>query len=220
MSPTSTGEAARHTVVSRFSVPRLDDRTADFHRDPEWLAGRLELFRRFFVPSVGGLGVPTVLLCSSASAGRVKEATGDLPWISVVVQDDWHGGWTGAPDLMVTRLDSDDALHSGWFAALDAAPPDFEAYCTKRFLRFDSRRRRLYARTRPTPSPLAAVRGGRNPYACDHVDLERTFRTHPLPEAYLLQVVHGGNLSNRQPRWWHFRYRVSLERLKPFGIQP
>ncbi len=208
----------RHVMVSRFSVPRLDAATAQAHCDPAWLASRLELFRRYFVPSVEGLGVPTILLCSSESAPRVAEEARDLPWITVVEQNDWYGGWTGSEDQIVTRLDSDDAVHAGWLEALDAAPPDYDVYCTKRFLRFDEQRHKLYARRRNEPSPLAAFRRGANPYAHDHKRLERHYATFSMPEAYLLQVVHGGNLSNRRPRWWHSPMKVPLARLTAFGL--
>lgn len=202
-----------------MSVPRLDALTAELHRDPEWLAARMELFHRYFAPSVGRLGVPAILLCSSASAGYVVDNTRGLNWLSVEVQDDWYGGWTGAPDQMVTRLDSDDSLREDWFKALDAAPPGFDAYCTKRFLRFDPKTRGLYERVRLEPASLAAFSAGRSPFDHDHKTLEEHYRTFDLPQSYLLQVVHGGNLSWRRPRWWHFRYRVPLERIKPFGLE-
>ena len=209
----------RHVIVTRFSVPRLDSATGGWHRDPQWLAGRFELFERYYVPSVGRLGVPAILLCSSASAGYVAERTAGLAWATVVVQDEWHGGWTGEADQMVTRLDSDDALHEGWFRALDEAPEDYEVYCTKSFLRLDPGSRRLYERTRREPASLAAFTGGCNPFAHDHKLLEQHYRTCVLPDSYLLQVVHGGNLKWRLPRWRHFPYRVSLDRLAPFGVE-
>ena len=219
----SANTGSRHVVVTRFSVPRLEAATGGLHRDPEWLAGRFELFDRYYVPSVGRLGVPVKLLCSSASAAQVAERTGHLPWITVVIQDEWHGGWTGGADQIVTRLDSDDALHEGWFGALDRAldqgPASVEAYCTERFLRLDPASRRLYERKRREPASLAAFTGGRNPFAHDHKTLGRHYRIHVLPGSYLLQVVHGGNLKWRRPRWRHFPYRVPLDRLTPFGVE-
>lgn len=210
----------RHVIVSRFSVPRLDDRTASLHADRGWLRGRLDLFRRYFVPSVESLGVPAVLLCSSESAPYVAERTADLPWARVEVQNDWHGGWTGAPDQMVTRLDSDDAVHAGWLEAVEASPRGFEVYCSKEFLRLDPSRQRLYQRRRREPVALAAFPAGHNPYLYDHAELERRLRACILNGPYLLQVVHGGNLSNRRPGWRHFRFRVPLARLAPFGVSP
>lgn len=207
-----------HLIVSRFSVPRLDAATADFHRDETWLAGRLELFRRFFVPSVERLGVPAILLCSSASAERVAEATQDLAWVRVEVQDDWYGGWSGGEDQMLTRLDSDDAVHEGWLRALEAAPEGYEAYVTTGFYRYDADTGHLYQRRRREPSPLAAFPGGRNPYRWDHAELPERCRICSLPRTYLLQVVHGGNLSNRRPSWRHIFHRRPLEHLRPFHV--
>lgn len=159
-----------------------------------------------------------VLLCSSESAGIVTTEMRSLPWVRVVEQNDWYGGWTGAPNEMVTRLDSDDALHEDWFGALERAPAGFEAYCTKTFLRLDGERGALYRFTVSEPSPLAAFSGGANPYTHDHKDLERCYAVHEIRKPYLLQVVHGGNLRSRCPPWWRFDRRVSRRALTAFGM--
>lgn len=209
----------RHVIVTRFSVPRPQDpANALCHSDPQWLDTRLDLFRRYFVPSVARLGVPAVLLCSSQSASKVADQTADLDWVEVVVQDDWHGGWSGDADLVVTRMDSDDAIHHGWLAAIEASPDDAEVCCTRKFLRFDESTARLCAYSRRDPSPLAAFCGGKNPFAHDHADLGRHYRVHQLDEPFLLQVFHGGNVSSRRPSW--YRRRLPLDRLRQFGIEP
>ena len=100
-----------HVVVTRFAVPREEPATAGLYRDRAWLERRLDLFRRFFVPSVEPLGVPAVLLCGAAASEFVAARIADLPWARVEVQDRWRGGWSGAPDQTLTRMDSDDALH-------------------------------------------------------------------------------------------------------------
>lgn len=243
----------RHVIVTRFSVPRLDAASAGRHAEPAWLDGRLALFHTYYVPSVARLGVPVVLLCSTASAPYVAERLGHLAWASIVVQDAWYGGWSGAPDQVVTRFDSDDALHEGWFRRLDAAIPEateaapgsahaarpaaagasspsgasamigaigaIGAFCTKEFLRMDARTGRLYAMARRWPSPLAAFTGGANPYARDHEAIEAHYPTRCLAGAYLLQIAHGDNLSNRAPGWWRFYRRLPRRRLAPFGIE-
>jgi len=195
------GRGSSHGIVSRFSVPRPGAGTATRHADRSWLDERLALLREYFAPSVGRLGVRTVLLCSSASASYVADRLADLPWLEVVVQDDWRGGWSDS-GRTVTRLDSDDALHEGWFEALERAPAGFEAYCTKTWLRLDARNGRLHRYRHRRPSPLAAFRPGLNPFGCDHAAIEDRHRAWTVPGAYLLQVVHGGNLSSRRPRWW------------------
>lgn len=210
----------RQVIVTRFSVPRPEAANADRHQDPSWLAERLRLFRRFFVPSVERLGVPTILLASTASAERLAREIADLEWATVEVQDDWRDGWRGDPDQMVTRLDSDDALHEGWFEALERAPRGYDAYCTRRFLRLDLDTGWTYSYKRREPSPLVGFAGGANPYRHDHADLPRFRRVFHLREPYLLQVVHGGNLSNRRPSWRRYFQRVSPERLAPFGLDP
>ncbi|MEJ2583413.1 MAG: hypothetical protein P8127_17575, partial [Acidobacteriota bacterium] len=182
--------------------------TSNRHADLVWLGRRLELFRRFFVPSVGRLEVPVVLLCSTPSSPTVAEAVADLDWISVVNQDDWHGGWTGEPSQVVTRMDSDDAIHEKWIEAVDAAPLDAEVCCTREFLRFDSSTGRLCAYRRRVPSPLAAFRNGCNPFAYDHAALDSNYRVHDIDGPYLLQVYHGGNVSSRRPSWYRRRHAL------------
>ena len=209
---------SRHVIVTRFSVPRQHDpETADRHSDPAWIERRLELFRRFFVPSAGRLEVPTVLLCSTTSSPNVAAAVADLDWISVVDQDDWYGGWTGEPDQIVTRMDSDDAIHARWLEAVDAAPTVAEVCCTREFLRLDPSTGRLCAYKRRVPSPLAAFRNGRNPFAHDHAALDSNYQVHDIEGPYLLQVFHGGNVSSRRPSW--YRRRLPLSRLEAFGIE-
>jgi hypothetical protein len=210
-----------HAIVTRFSVPRPEPDTAGRHANPAWLEARLALFRRFYVPSVERLGVPAILLCSSASAAAVAQRLADLPWLQIAVQDAWHGGWTDA-DRMLTRLDSDDALHEDWFAALERAPRGFEAYGSRSFLRLDLERRRLHRFRRRAPAPLAAFAPGINPFHCDHAALARRHVWHELEGgedgAWLLQVVHGGNVASRRPRWWRLHPRLPLDRLAPFGV--
>ena len=111
----------RHVIVTRFSVPRLEAESAARHAEPEWLDQRLALWREWYVPSVTPLEVPAILLCSTQSADHVASRVRDVPWATVEVQDDWRGGWRGAPDQVVTRLDSDDAVRRDWLAALSAA---------------------------------------------------------------------------------------------------
>ena len=170
------------------------------------------------MPSVSRLGVPAVLLCSTESASYVGSQVDDLSWVEVVVQDEWYGGWSGDEDLFVTRMDSDDAIHEGWPAAVEAAPADAQVCCTRDFLRFDVSTGKLCSYSRPEPSPLAAFRGGRNPFAHDHAGLDRHYRVHDVDGPHLLQVFHGGNVSSRRPSW--YRRRLPLDLLRPFGIDP
>jgi len=208
----------RHVIVTRFSVPRPQDPAlADRHHDQSWLDRRIELFCRFFVPSVSRLEVPAVLLCSSKSATYVDEKVSHLDWVEVAVQDEWYGGWIGDEDQIVTRMDSDDAIHQDWLAAVEAAPANAEVCCTRDFLRFDISAGRLCAYTRREPSPLAAFRNGRNPFAHDHSGLDRHYRVHDIAGSYLLQVFHGGNVSSRRPSW--YRRRLPLDRLEAYGIR-
>jgi len=208
-----------HVVVTRFSVPRPQDPvTANRHDDRRWLESRLRLFRTYFVPSVERLGAPVVLLCSSRSAGFVADSISDLSWAEVVVQDEWYGGWTCDRDQVVTRMDSDDAIHRQWFDAVDAAPAGAEVCITREFLRWDVANGRLCAYSRRRPAPLAAFRGGRNPFAHDHAELDRRYRVHAIGGPYLVQIFHGGNVSSRRPSW--YRRRLPLDRLQEFGIKP
>lgn len=208
----------RHVVATRFSVPRPKDPVnSGTHENAAWLDRRLWLFRTFFVPSIIRFEVPVVLLCSTASAPAVRAGVEDLPWAQVVVQDEWHGGWVGESDQIVTRMDSDDAIHRDWFAALEAAQGRAEVYCTKEFLRYDADSRRLCRYKRLEPSPLAAFRAGINPFAHDHSKLQKHYRTHVIKGAHLLQVFHGGNVSTRRPSW--YRRRIPLDHLTDYGVE-
>jgi hypothetical protein len=207
----------RHVIVTRFSVPRLEAASAPRHAEPEWLDERLALWRTWYVPSAASLGVPVVLLCSSRSADHVATRIRDLPWATVEVQDDWRGGWQGAADQIVTRLDSDDAVRRDWLQAVEGAPASADVLCTRDFLRFEPASGRLHTYRRREPCSLAAFRGGRNPYACDHKHLATEPNVHYLPGAYLLQIVHAGNLSNRAPSWWRFDRRAPHRLLADFG---
>ncbi len=218
VSDSASLSGAPHVIVTRFSVPRPDhSKNADSHADQNWLERRLGLFRAFFVPSVGRLDAPVVLLCSSQSAAMVANALADLEWVAVVVQDDWYGGWVGEPHQTLTRMDSDDAIHERWFETVDAVEGDAQVCFTRDFLRYDLASGKLAAYSRDVPSPLAAFRGGLNPYACDHAALEERFSARHVDGAFLLQVFHGGNLSTRRPSW--YRRRLSLDRLDPFGVR-
>lgn len=146
----------------------------------------------------------------------VSSALADLDWVTVVVQDDWYGGWVGEPHQTLTRMDSDDAVRDDWFEAVDAVTGDVEVCSTKEFLRYDLSNRKLAAYRRDVPSPLAAFKSGSNPYACDHSELEQHFRARHIEGAYLLQVFHGGNVSTRKPSW--YRRRLPLDRLEAFGV--
>jgi hypothetical protein len=205
-----------HLIVTRFAVPH--PASPDTHRDAAWLAARVALFRRFYVPSVARTGVEAVLLCGAAAAPGVAREVADLPWARVVVQEDWHGGLPTPDGRTLTRLDSDDALHEGWFAAVDGAPAEAEVVVSRAFLRLDLVRWRLYRYRRREPSPLAAFRPPQPPYRHDHKHLATHFRVHDLGVPYLLQVAHGANLSNRLPAPWRLDRRAPLAALAPFGI--
>lgn len=210
--------SGRHLLVTRFAVPRPVAGTEGLFRDPAWLESRFDLFRRYFVPSVSRLGAPVVLLCAAAVAERVAARVADLEWARVEVQDDWRGGWRGAPGQTLTRIDSDDAVRGDWLDAVDRAPVSARVLVSTEFLRFDPGRSRLHRYRRREPSPLAAFRGGENPYAVDHKHLLDRADVHVLAGAYLLQVAHGANVSNRRPAAWRLDRRVPIDRLEAFGL--
>ena len=118
----------RHVIATRFSVPRPHDPVnSGSHADAAWLDRRLGLFRSYFIPSIIRFEVPVVLLCSTASAPIVRAELEDHSWAQVVVQDEWHGGWSGEADQIVTRMGETDLLH--WTPAAtgpDGPPPELE----------------------------------------------------------------------------------------------
>jgi hypothetical protein len=164
--------------------------------------------------------VPAVLLCASEVADLVAARVADLDWARVEVQNVWSGGFQGDRDQVLTRLDSDDALDPAWFEAVDRAPEAARVCITKEFLRWDPEAGRLHRIRRREPAPLAAFRGGENPYAMDHKHLARLPGVHGIRGAFLLQVVHGGNVSSHRPAPWQFHRRRSKDRLAAFGVLP
>lgn len=205
-----------HVIVTRYSIPRRQEaENGSLHADEEWLKERERLFRSFYVPSVERLGIEAVLMCSTASAPLVADALSDLSWVRIVERNEWFAGWSGRSDQVLTRLDSDDAVHEDWFAAVDAAPPKAEVICTRRFLRLHLRRGVVYRYRRKNPSPLVAFRGGVNPYPHLHEETPRHYRTFDVDRPYLLQVAHGGNITNHFPKW--FRRKATAEELEGFG---
>jgi hypothetical protein len=122
---------------------------------------------------------------------------------------------------VLTRLDSDDAVHPGWFEAIDRAPAAVRVLITGDFLRWDPGAGRLHRYRRREPAPLAAFCGGENPYRVDHKHLARLPGAHRLDGGpYLLSVVHEGNVKNRPPRPWRLDRRVPLGLLAGFGVAP
>lgn len=217
--PTADGILrARHLLVTRFAVPRPVAGTVERFRDPAWLEERFALFRRWFVPSVERLGVPVVLLCGSAVAEEVARRVADLAWARVETQDEWRGGFRGEPHQTLTRIDSDDAVRGDWLEAVERMPDAARVVVTPEFLRFDPRSGRLHRYRRREPSPLAAFRGGANPYEIDHKHLLDRPGVHALRGAFLLQIAHGGNVSNHPPSPWRLDRRVSLARLADYGV--
>lgn len=210
----------KHLIVTRFAVPRPESGTVDLYRSPAWLERRLQLFRRVFVPSVSRFGVPALLLCGKQARELVAPRVADLEWVRVEEQEEWRGGWSAGPETTITRLDSDDALRLGWFEAVDEAPASAQICITKNFLRWDLRADRLHRYSRTEPSPLSAFRGGRNPYEVDHKHLHSLSGVHEIRGSYLLQVVHGGNVSNHRPKPWRLDRRVPRQRLAAFALPP
>jgi len=100
---------------------------------------------------------------------------------------------------VLTRLDSDDLVHPGWFEAIRNAPAGAEAYCTHGTYMLDARTGAVYHADRTFPVALLALAGGRNPYAFDHPLVAEHYAAAFVGGRYLLQVVHGGNVLNEIP---------------------
>jgi hypothetical protein len=206
-----------HLILTRFNLPMIE---ADL--DEGWLRYRLDLFRRFTLPSVetqtatsfrwlvlvDPASPPWLLdeLASSLDDERYEVVPmtrlGEVGPLALR-QIDAHAD-PGTTHLLTTRLDNDDALAVDFVAAIQRgfSEQSFE------FLNFPSGAQLANGRVRLVPHranpfitlverlvPGAVPRGA---YLCSHMEIAahgpvRQLRTHPM----WLQVIHDRNLDTR-----------------------
>ena len=214
----------QHLIETRFSVSM--GRASAFH-SRAWLEERIDLLRRFCLPSVAGQTCDEftwLVLCDeSTDAEALAELRGhahDLPpmlIVSVGSDRTRQAAVQSAVEedvdvLITTRLDSDDALAKQYVEAVHAYAGLFHCSAHPRLLvnfprgyRLDVRTDKLYHGHMPN-SPFHSLleRPRQAPpetvLASGHAGLHRRFFTHQDESiAAWLIAVHGGNVVNRIP---------------------
>ncbi len=216
-----------HVILTRFNLA-TPGRESAIRNQPGWLAGRFELFERYCLPtlaaqkgvSAGGFrwivyfddGTPEPFRARIEACRRVADFH---PFFTPIFPGEQWGisaravlaaEGRAAPWLLSTRLDNDDGLAVDFVgrvqAAVAAAPPRRAAFNLTNGYVFDGRR--AYAHAHPSnafASLLEPWETARTVSDVQHMDLAAAGPVVQVggPGGWL-QVVHGGNVSNKNPR--------------------
>ncbi|MEM9645186.1 MAG: glycosyltransferase [Planctomycetota bacterium] len=206
-----------HLVLTRFNC-RFAASWTKVAIDPDWLGPRFELFDRYCLPTMRAqtckdfkwvlffdAETPSpfreralALQDERTSVVLVETLTGELIRETIHAHTD-----AGATHLVTTRLDNDDGLASD---ALERVQGAFTASPSPYFINLDEglivAEERYYQRHDPSNAFLTFVepRSGEpmGVWHCEHNNASAHAPVHPVsgPPAWL-QVVHGGNVSNK-----------------------
>ena len=213
-----------HVIMTRFNVAR-PNRHDPMRLDPGWLAGRFELFEKYCLPSVAAQAGEnfTWMIYFDADTpqplrDRVEACRRVYPFVA------YYGGTVSAafwpasvaetlgqktpqktPWLLTTRFDNDDALAGDFVARLQAAvaaaaPPARGSWNFPRGFVLEGGK--LYALTHMA-NPFASWlepwgEKTRTAISINHLKMTRVAPvTQVEGGAAWLQVVHGGNVSNK-----------------------
>lgn len=212
-------QGARQALITRFSVPPRDGRSQS-HLDEVWIDRRIELLRRFCLPSVLAQTVTRfdwyVGIDARTNSGareriaRVCDGRAEL--LAVTSRDQWpkaiedairmKGSWS-----LTTRLDSDDAIAPTFLERVreHARPERLLNFSTGAVFDLSSGRAGLRRyRSNPFLSLLAA--DGRHVHQVgSHAHARRVLPLDDVRtrEPMWVQFVHGGNKTNE----FHAHYR-------------
>jgi hypothetical protein len=207
----------RHVIITRFNV-RSGGREVKIRSQPEWLASRFVLFEKYCLPSVAAQSNQDFIWLTYFDSqtpqvyrDRIERHARSYANLRVkycdsfevdLMQRDIRSEIVDPPQwLLTTRMDNDDGLHRDFVGTLQS------------HLRFEERE----ALNFPVGIILAGSktylhRDESNPFfslceryadfstvwSAQHTDVARVFSTRQLPPAPMwLQVVHGGNVSNK-----------------------
>jgi hypothetical protein len=209
-----------HVIMTRFNMP-TPGRESQIRSRPGWLAGRFELFERYCLPSIAAQttrGFHWVVYFDEATPpefrARIEACRAVFPFEPCFTQFFPAEGWPRSlgeilgqptPWLLTTRFDSDDALAVDHVARLQAA---VEAAAPTARTSFNLTHGvviedgRVYAHAHPSnafASWLEPWDGSAR--TCMSINHMRMAEQGPIlqvggPAAWL-QVVHGGNVSNK-----------------------
>jgi hypothetical protein len=233
-------DSFHHVVLTRFNLA-TPGREATFRNQPDWLATRFELFERYCLP---GMAAQTeqrfdwMIFFDEATPDRFKRRIEELqrirPFIAYYTPLFPSDGWRKAiferiaarpPGLLTTNLDNDDSLAGDYVARLQAAVPPHVGgpVCAFNFTNgFVLSGRRLYRHEHLSNAFTNLLEPfderARTTADIPHMQLARVVPIHQIdgPGAWL-QVVHGGNVSNKT-RGRRVSRAVARERFAPSAI--
>ena len=210
-----------HVILTRFNLA-TPGRESQLRNQPGWLAERFDLFERYCLPTLAAQtgkdyrwiiyfddGTPEPFRARIEACRRVCDFH---PYFTPLFPgEQWaistravlEAAGQAAPWLLTTRLDNDDGLAVDFVARLQAAvvegPPRRAAFNLTNGYVFDGRR--AYAHAHPSNAFVSLL----EPWA-EARTVAATVHMHLAAEAPItqvggpgawLQVVHGGNVSNK-----------------------
>lgn len=212
-----------HVVMTRFNMP-TPGRESTIRSRPGWLAGRFELFERYCLPSIAAQtsrDFHWMVYFDEATPpefrARIEACRAVFPFIAVFTGFFPGEGWPRSvaqvlgqptPRLLTTRFDSDDALAVDHVARLQAAVALAAARPGTTRMSFNLTRGvvieagRVYAHDHPSNAFASWFEPwDADTRTCMSINHMRMAELGPIeqvggPPAWL-QVVHGGNVSNK-----------------------
>lgn len=216
------GRDFRHVILTRFNLA-TPGRESAIRNQPGWLAGRFALFERYCLPTLAAQTVgdfrwivyfdeatPEPFRARIEAARRVADFhpyfTPIFPgerW-GISVREILGAGGGAVPWLLSTRLDNDDGLAVDFVARVQAAVAGFGAPRRAAFnvtngYVFDGRR--AYALAHPSNAFASLLEPWEAARTVSDVQHMRLAEQGPVVQVAgpggWLQVVHGGNVSNK-----------------------
>lgn len=210
-----------HVVMTRFNMATPGAEQA-IRLKPGWLDGRFALFERYCLPSIAAQTAEResfhwmVFFDEATPAefrARIERARAVFPFVAFFTPIFPAEGWPRAiaetfgpepaPWLLTTRFDSDDALAADHVArlhgALETRAPERASWnLTNGFVIEEGRVYRHAHRSNAFASWLEPWQGARTCMSINHMRMAEHGPVHQIggPAAWL-QVVHGGNVSNK-----------------------
>lgn len=213
-------DSFHHVVMTRFNLA-TPGKEATFRNQPDWLATRFALFERYCLP---GMAAQTdqsydwIVYFDEATPDRFKCRIEELqrirPFIAFYTPLFPANGWRDSileriaarpPLLLTTNLDNDDGLAVDYVARLHTAARAHagDAPCALNISNgFVLSGRKLYQHVHSSNAFTNLLEpfdsSARTAPAIPHMELARYLPVHQVagPGAWL-QVVHGGNVSNK-----------------------
>lgn len=214
------GRDYAHILMTRFNLPTPGKENAIRNR-PGWLDGRFDLFERFCLPTIAAQTErPAAWLIffdeqtSAAHRERIERARGVYPFTPVFTGHFDASGWrrllranapAEAPWLLTTRMDNDDGLSSDHVsrlrATLSGLPelrrmafnfPEGVVLSDGRVYANRHLHNAFFSWLEPNDDAALTALGIRHMDLADHGPIMQI----EGPAAWL-QVVHGGNVSNK-----------------------